>query len=1117
MPPTIPPFAAGERADDALPTVFMFAGQGSQYHQMGRHLYDTEPIFRDALERLDAAATAELGASVLGRIYATRRQRSEPFDDTLFTHPAIVMVELALAETLTAYGIEPDYLLGASLGEFAAATVAGVLTPHECLRVLVRQARALETCPGGGMLTVLADAGLYDATPLMRDHTEVAARNYDGHFVIAGPEEALAAVAAYLAAAAVPHQPVAVAHAFHSRLMDGCRVPCEAALDGVELRPPRVPIVSCATAGPVEVMSAAHLWRAARQPIDFARTIAALEASRPHRYLDLGPSGTLHGFVRNNLAAGTRSRSYPVLSPLATDGSLMERVRAAYADGRTTHRTRRSAEQRRSGTMKVYGFPGQGSQVRGMGAELFDEFGEHVARADAVLGYSVRRLCLEDPDGQLPLTQFTQPALYVVGALAYLRRLREDPTPPAYLVGHSLGEYVALFAADAFDFETGLRLVRRRGELMSRVAGGGMAAVVGCDLAAVTAALDAPGLADLDIANHNAPDQFVLAGPTDRLSEAAALFEGLGARFVPLNVSAPFHSRYMRPVAEEFGRFLGGVAVHRPALPVLANVDAGPYDPDLVAQTLVRQIVSPVRWVDTIRYLMDRGDFTFDELGPGRVLTTLVTKTRAAGTPRTTAVDPHPPGPRNELASAVPAATAGTVPSAPRSPTTLRAEDLGAATFRQRYGLRYAYLAGSMYHGVSSTDVLTRLADAGAMGFFGTGGLPIDAVEAGLRGVLAALRPGAPFGANLLYQHMRPDHELALVDLLLRLGVGTIEAAGFVRLTPALVKYRLKGGRVLAKVSRADLAEAFLRPAPPHLVSRLVDSGDVTPAEAERATGQLMADDLCVEADQGWQLGTSCLATLLPSVLRLRDTVAATRDAAAPPVHIGAAGGIGTPEAAAAAFMLGADFILTGSVNQCTVEAATSPAVKEMLGQLDVHDVDRAPSSELFELGVQSRVMKRGVFTPARANKLYDLWRRHDSFDEIDPATRSQIEQRYLQRPFPQAYAEARSRLLRYAPDGGPPVEHTPKDQLALVFRGYLHDGMEYALNGVERRRVDYLVYCGCAMGAFNRWVAGTELEPWRARHVDDVAVRLLTATAALLRERSAIFHVLSEPVSIPS
>jgi trans-AT polyketide synthase/acyltransferase/oxidoreductase domain-containing protein len=420
-----------------------------------------------------------------------------------------------------------------------------------------------------------------------------------------------------------------------------------------------------------------------------------------------------------------------------------------------------------------------------------------------------------------------------------------------------------------------------------------------------------------------------------------------------------------------------------------------------------------------------------------------------------------------------------------------------------------------MYRGVSSTDVLARLADGGTMGFFGTAGLPIDAVEAGLRGVLAALPPGAPFGANLLYQHTRPEHEMALVDLLLRLGVGTVEAAGFVRLTPALVKYRLKGGRVLAKVSRTDIAEAFLRPAPAHLVSRLVDAGDVTPAEAERAAGQLMADDLCVEADDGWQPGTGCLATLLPSVLRLRDAVAATRAAA--PVHVGAAGGIGTPEAAAAAFVLGADFVLTGSVNQCTVEAATSPAVKDMLAQVDVHDVDRAPWSELFELGVQARVMKRGVFTPARANKLYDLWRRHDSFDEIDPATRTQIEERYLQRPFAQAYAEARGRLHRFGPAAAPEIEHTGKEQLALVFRGYLHDGMEYALTGAAQRRVDYLVYCGSAMGAFNRWVAGTELEPWRSRHVDDVAVRLLTATAAFLGERSADFHRLSEPVSVLS
>ncbi|MEU1024376.1 acyltransferase domain-containing protein, partial [Streptomyces sp. NPDC005904] len=134
------------------PVVFQFSGQGSQYSGMGAALYESEPVFRRVMDRLDAAAADELGESVLAALYAPGRGRAEPFDDIAFTHPAIVMVELAAAETLIADGIEPDLLLGASLGEFTASVLAGVLDAEECLRLLVRQAAALRAAPGGGML-----------------------------------------------------------------------------------------------------------------------------------------------------------------------------------------------------------------------------------------------------------------------------------------------------------------------------------------------------------------------------------------------------------------------------------------------------------------------------------------------------------------------------------------------------------------------------------------------------------------------------------------------------------------------------------------------------------------------------------------------------------------------------------------------------------------------------------------------------------------------------------------------------------------------------------------------------------------------------------------------------
>jgi len=242
-------------------------------------------------------------------------------------------------------------------------------------------------------------------------------------------------------------------------------------------------------------------------------------------------------------------------------------------------------------------FPGQGSQSKGMGAELFEQFPDWTAQADAVLGFSIRELCVDDPREELRLTQFTQPALFVVNALTYRARLEGGKPAPDFVAGHSLGEYNALLAAGVFEFETGLTLVRRRGLIMSQVSGGGMAAVVGMEPGAIQALLDTSDEGRrLDVANFNSYDQTVIAGPKDDLAAVKAQFEAAGVRaYIPLNVSAPFHSRYMRDAQAEFGSFLDGVTFHPPQIPVISNVTGMPYDAARVRQTLSEQIGNSVR------------------------------------------------------------------------------------------------------------------------------------------------------------------------------------------------------------------------------------------------------------------------------------------------------------------------------------------------------------------------------------------------------------------------------------------------------------------------------------------------------------------------------------------
>lgn len=277
--------------------------------------------------------------------------------------------------------------------------------------------------------------------------------------------------------------------------------------------------------------------------------------------------------------------------------------------------------------MNTYMFPGQGSQFVGMGKDLFDEFKEEVAEADEILGYSIRKLCLEDPGKELNNTKFTQPALFVVNALSYLRTARQRGAPD-YLAGHSLGEFNALLAADCFSFATGLRLVKRRGELMSRASQGAMAALLNGSREEVEAILRDNGLNGIDLANYNSRTQIVISGTQKDIAAAQPLFEGGKIFYYPLNTSGAFHSRYMRDAGKEFAVFLESFQLEDPSIPVIANVSARPYEKGEVVQNLSKQIHSSVRWAESIEYLLDVGPMDFLELGNAGVLTKLVDEIR---------------------------------------------------------------------------------------------------------------------------------------------------------------------------------------------------------------------------------------------------------------------------------------------------------------------------------------------------------------------------------------------------------------------------------------------------------------------------------------------------------
>ena len=278
--------------------------------------------------------------------------------------------------------------------------------------------------------------------------------------------------------------------------------------------------------------------------------------------------------------------------------------------------------------MKTFMFPGQGSQSRGMGGNLFDEYSELTKKADKILGYSIKELCLKDPRRELNKTQFTQPALFVVNTFSYLKKIEELGVKPDYVIGHSLGEFNALLAADCFDFETGLKLVKKRGELMSQATDGAMVAILNASKEEIETILAENGLTNIDLANYNTPSQIVISGPVDEIGRAEPFFQKGEMLYYPLNTSGAFHSRFMQPSREKFEAYLKKFKLSNLKIPVVANVTAKPYHDEEVMTVLSSQISSTVRWCESIQYLLTldsaSNPMEFVEMGSGDVLTKMV-------------------------------------------------------------------------------------------------------------------------------------------------------------------------------------------------------------------------------------------------------------------------------------------------------------------------------------------------------------------------------------------------------------------------------------------------------------------------------------------------------------
>jgi len=438
-------------------------------------------------------------------------------------------------------------------------------------------------------------------------------------------------------------------------------------------------------------------------------------------------------------------------------------------------------------------------------------------------------------------------------------------------------------------------------------------------------------------------------------------------------------------------------------------------------------------------------------------------------------------------------------------------ERLGDRSFCEAHGTRFPYAAGEMAGGIATTRLVAAVARAGLLGFFGAAGLDLPAVEravAELRGELGG-RPN--WGVNLIHTPNEPALEERVADLLLDQAVPVVSLSAFTAPTPAAVRCaasglrRDRGGRVVrpvrvfAKVSRPEVAERFLSPAPADVLRELVRRGALTGAEAELACHVPIAQDVTVEADSGGHTDNRPLVSVLPAVLGLRDDLARRFGYARPP-RVGAAGGLGTPGAVAAAFAAGAAYVVTGSVNQAAVESGLSGDAKRMLAAAGVADVAMAPAADMFEQGVRLQVLGRGTMFAARAARLYRTYVDHPSLEAVPAPLLAGIERDVLGEPVDRVWARTRLFWQHRDPAEVDRAERDPKHRMALVFRWYLGMSSRWAIAGETARRADYQVWCGPAMGAFNRWVAGGFLAEPADRTAVQIALNLLEGAAVVTR-----------------
>ena len=434
--------------------------------------------------------------------------------------------------------------------------------------------------------------------------------------------------------------------------------------------------------------------------------------------------------------------------------------------------------------------------------------------------------------------------------------------------------------------------------------------------------------------------------------------------------------------------------------------------------------------------------------------------------------------------------------------------DLGNKNFQEVHGVKYSYCVAPFEREVCSPKLVAELAQQGILGFCPVEYMDTHQVNETLT-KLRSLSNGKPYGVGYKYHPHHPDLEEHMLELFVSADVPRLFLSHYVQATKAMVHYRLTGltandkgvpqpkHQLFIRVPHTGLAEYFAQPAPQDLIDALVTEGRLTEEEGLLGSKLPLSQDIIVDGDVSRTGGKQDIVSLFPA---LRHSLRRAKIGRSVEVRVGVAGELATPEAINAAFKMGADFVVTGSVNGLTIEAGGSQARKELLAKAKPEDFVSAPSFEYLDADYRVRVTKFGTMFATKANRMEELYRATDSLDGLTHEGLKFLEQKVFQCSLVEAYDKAEPFLRQWWPNLVEQATTSPKVRASLLLKWFLFESNQWAIDGVQGRQMDYQVRGDGAVGSFNLWRENTEFNDISKISVVQLALNLLKGAAVISR-----------------